>query len=171
MIHKPDIRYLAHLFIMILFLFLSFLLQTTVFSRLRIFGVCPLLLPLAVVGYAMFTGSTNGGIFGIFAGILCDISMNEPAVLFTLTLTAVGLITGWIASTFLVKGFPTFLLCSVCTLMLCAFVQGFSLLAFSGVPVFPLMLTAMRQSLCSLLFAIPIYWAAKFTVSVFSQKV
>ena len=68
-------------------LLIAYLLQDTVFSELPIGGARPLILPVAVVGAAMFGGRLRGGVFGLCAGILCDVSLCRPAVLFTLLLT------------------------------------------------------------------------------------
>ena len=48
------------------------ILELYVLSRYPLFGVKPMLLPLAVVAVAVLEGSTAGGGFGLFVGVLCD---------------------------------------------------------------------------------------------------
>ena len=47
-------------------------LENLVFSRLPIWGVIPVMAPLAVVAVGVFEGSTAGAVFGIAAGVFCD---------------------------------------------------------------------------------------------------
>lgn len=150
-------RILVH----ILFLFVLYILQTSVFSHIRVFGVYPLILPLAVVGIGLFEGGFQGGIWGIVAGILCDLSIADSSFLFTVSLTIIGFFTGFFSEFILTRGFPTFFLISVLTLALLAFLQMFRFLFFDGVSLDVLGPVAFYQTLYSAFFIIPIYYPVK----------
>ena len=138
-------------------LLLAYILQGMVFSMLPIFGAKPLIIPLAVVGIALFGGYFRGGVFGLFAGILCDLSFNQPPIQFTVFLTIVGLLIGLAADMVLAKGFPTYFLCCLLTLLLSAFVQSFSLLFYYNCGFMTCLTTALIQAGYSLLFSLPVY--------------
>jgi len=140
-----------------LFLAVLYVLQSMVFSRLRIFGASPLIIPLAVVGVAIFQGAGWGGGFGIAAGVMCDIAFSETTILFTVLLTILGSAVGLLADFFLARGFPSFLLCCVISLLIIAFLQMFSFLMFYDVDKIILLRTGLLQTLYSCLFVLPVY--------------
>ena len=100
-------KFIVSLLLHVPFLLILYVLQATVFTSLPLFGVKPLILPVAVVGVALFEGSTKGGVFGLFAGMLCDLSFNQPTVQFTLMLTVLGILAGLVCDTVLARGFPS----------------------------------------------------------------
>ena len=144
------------------FLIIVYILQAEVFTRIRILGCIPALLPLAAVGVAMLEGSGRGGVFGLFAGILCDVSFNQPAALMTLTLTLVGWIVGRLAETVVRRGFLAFIVVSFCALLLVSFVQMFGQLFFEHAPAGALLKTALGQTLVTLIFTLPMYPVLKY---------
>ena len=140
------------------FLLLVFILQAMVFSRITLWGVKPLILPVAVVAAAVYEGAVRGGVFGLCAGVLCDISLDQPAIQFTLLLTVLGVLTGLLFESLLAKGFPSFFFTSAAALLLCAVLQFARLLLREGVPIYYLLETALYQTAYSLLFTVPLYW-------------
>ncbi len=144
-----------------LFLVILFILQAMVFPRLAIHGIKPLIIPTAVIGVAMFEGGTKGGIFGLFAGMLCDISMNDPTIVFTLLLTAAGLIMGMLTQYVLTRGFPSFLFTSALLLLISAFVQLFSTLVYGRAGIHQLIFPMLWQTLYSIVFVIPVYYTVR----------
>ena len=144
------------------FLIIVYILQAEVFTRIRILGCIPALLPLAAVGVAMLEGSGRGSVFGLFAGILCDVSFNQPAALMTLTLTLVGWIVGRLAETVVRRGFLAFIVVSFCALLLVSFVQMFGQLFFEHAPAGALLKTALGQTLVTLIFTLPMYPVLKY---------
>ena len=143
-------------------LLLVYILQAFIFARFPIFGAKPLLLPLAVVGVALLEGCIRGGTFGLFAGILCDLSMNQATVQFTLVLTGVGIVVGILSDTVLAKGFPSFALCCVLSLVFCALVQAAAPVFQYGANIFAVADTVLDQTICSLLFVLPVYFLVRF---------
>ena len=114
-------------------LIIVYILQAEVFARIKILGYVPALLPLATVGVAMLEGNGRGSVFGLFAGILCDISFNQPAALMTLVLTLAGWFVGRLAETVVRRGFLAYIVVSLGILLLVSFVQMFGQLFFEHV--------------------------------------
>ncbi len=163
---KRQNRVLLKIIIVVPYMLVLYIFQSMVFPYLKIAGVSPLLLPLAVAGAALFNGRVAGGVIGIFAGVLCDLSFNHSTIVFTVFLAVAGVLLGAVCDSVLVKGFPSYLLCCICLLFLCGFVQMFPLVFLHGVPVLPLMGVVLRQTLYSIFFTIPIYYMARFVSRV-----
>ena len=149
------------IFLHVLLLMVVYVFQGMILPYMRLYGFVPLLLPIAATGVAVCEGRDTGGIFGLFAGILCDVSFGEPAGVFTVLLTITGLIIGTLADTIITRRFATFLIFSAAVLAVSAFVQMFHLLFFAGVLLQPLISTAIRQSVYSILFAFPLWFFVK----------
>lgn len=141
----------------VLFLLFIYVLQTSVFSHFTIKHANPTIFPLVVASAAIFEGCVKGGVIGLFAGMLCDISYNQPTIQFTLILTLLGIFIGILADTVLAKGFPTYLLSSVFALFVSAAAQMFGHIVFRDVSPKELISLAAAQILYSLLFLLPIY--------------
>jgi len=139
-----------------------YILQGMVFSHLRIFGIAPLILPLAVIGVGLFEGPTWGGAIGLAAGVLSDSALFGAPVLFTILLTGIGMGVGLGSSYLLSRGFPSFLVCSVAALFVIAFFQMFGLLVYLGESPFALLRVAVLQTSYSLLFVLPIYYLTRY---------
>jgi len=143
-----------------LFLLAVYALQGAIFPFLRLDGLVPLMLPVVVAGVALYEGRYAGGITGLFAGILCDISFNQPTGTFTVLLTLVGLTVGILSETVFLPGFVTYMLTSAGVLIVCAFVQILPLTVMPENPIQMSMLltTAGVQTLYSLAVAIPLWF-------------
>ncbi|MCL2366753.1 MAG: hypothetical protein FWC75_06855 [Oscillospiraceae bacterium] len=141
-----------------LLLIVVFIFQGMIFPYLRFGGLAPMLLPMVSTGVAVYEGRVTGGVVGIFAGILCDLALNEPVAVFTVTLTLTGLLVGTLADTFITRGFVTYVLFCAGVLVLCAAVQMFPLIYFVGVLPQYLLGTAIWQTIYSLIFAFPIWF-------------
>ena len=151
-------------------LLIAYVFQGMIFPYLRFFGLVPLLLPIVSTGTAVYQGSFAGGVVGIFAGILCDISFNEPACTFTVLLAFTGLFVGVMADTVIARGFATYLISCVAVLAVSAFAQMFPLLFFEGVSPQPLLTMALRQTVYSLIYALPI-WLFVRALGKWAQKI
>ena len=71
-------------------LVVAVLIQSTVLARLRLAGVRPDLLVLAVVSVAVATDPTTGAVFGFVAGLVADLLFDLPVGVSALVYTAVG---------------------------------------------------------------------------------
>lgn len=141
-----------------LLLIVVYVFQSMILPSFRLYGIVPLLLPVTVTGVAVYEGRYVGGVTGIFAGILCDISFNEPTAMFTFLLTMAGLLVGTLADTVMMRGLATFLLGCLAVLAVCAFAQMFTMLFFDRVPPAPLLTTALWQTVYSAVFVFPIWF-------------
>jgi len=135
--------------------------QGLIFPYLRLYGLAPLLLPVVSTGVAVYEGRFAGGVTGLFAGILCDVSFNEPAMVFTLLLTLTGLLVGTLADTVIMRGFATYFLSCVAVLAISAFAQMFPIIFFEGVQPQQLFQTALWQTVYSLVFTLPIWFSVR----------
>ena len=140
-----------------LLLLTVFIFQGMIFPYIRLTGLVPLLLPIAGTGVAVYEGRYAGGIMGLFAGILCDVSFNEPTGVFTVLLTMTGLLIGALADTIIMRRLVTYYLCCAVVLVISAFAQMFPLIFFDDVPAQTLLATAIWQTIYSLIFAFPIW--------------
>lgn len=145
----------------VILLLVLYILQTSVFTRFRLFGVYPMLLPLAVVGIGLFEDGLWGGIWGIAAGVLCDISIADSFFMFTVTLAVIGFFSGFFSEFILARGFPSFFVLSLISLVLIAFLQMFKYLVFYRISFMVLSKVALFQILYSALFIIPVYYPVR----------
>ena len=144
-----------------LIMLLCYFLQSAVFSRLHIFGVSPLILPLVAAGAGLLGSSGWGGAIGLCCGILCDAALGGGGLLFTVALTVMGFFCGFLGEFLLARGFPSYLLLSALVLLLSAFLQMFRLLVFDRVPAWTLIRVGLLQSLASALFILPLYFCIR----------
>lgn len=129
--------------------------ETYILSRFPIFGVKPMLLPLAVVAVATVEGAAPGGAFGLAVGILCDALYGTNGAM-TLGLTLVGVAAG-LAARYLLH--QTLLGCFICSLGALASIDGCRILwrVLSGVELQAMLRVAGPEILWSLVFVAPIY--------------
>lgn len=144
-------------FIFALALLPIWFLECYVFDRLRIFGVTPMMLPMAAVAVAVLEGGMAGGGFGLAVGILCDALYHGTGGAMTLALCALGVAAGFAAQYLVRQNLVGCLLCSAGAL---ALIDGFRVLwrLFGGVAALPALLrVAVPEVLVSLAFVFPIY--------------
>lgn len=147
-----------------LVLLIFHLLQITLLARFHPWGAMPLPLPLLAIAAGLGGGGLWGGCFGLAAGIVCDSSLGEASLLFTVLLTVIGFFSGFLGEFVLARGFPSFLLLSLMGLLLCT---GLQMLFFSmqiPTPWSLLLITGGKQLLLTLPFLIPAYWAVRWAL-------
>ena len=84
--------FLTKWFIYALALLPVWFLEVYVLSRLKFFGVSPMLLPVAAVTVAVLEGSAAGGAFGLAVGVICDaVYHTNGAMTLGMTLLGAGL--------------------------------------------------------------------------------
>jgi len=127
---------------------------------MRINGLVPLMLPVVSTGIALYEGRYAGGVAGLFAGILCDVSFNQPAGVFTVLLTFAGLLVGALADTVILRGFVTYYISCAAMLVICAFVQMFPFIISPNrfVTAQAMISTSIQQTIYSLIVAFPIWF-------------
>ncbi len=125
-------------------------------SRVKLFGVSPMLLPVAAVIVAVLEGVQAGAGFGMAAGILCDTVYHTHGAM-TVGLAALGAGVG-IAARYLVRqDLPGCLLCAAGALGLMDLVRVGWYLASGAASLGALARVAVPEVLFSLAFVFPLY--------------
>ena len=94
------------------------LLQNVVFSHIRPFGVRAMFMPALVTAVALFEGGYRGGLFGLAAGIVCDLFFYSQTVLFTVLFPVMGFAVGLLGDFFVNRRFFTYAVLAVIILAL-----------------------------------------------------
>ncbi len=82
--------------VFVLFMLTAVILQTSLLSRIRIFGVGPDLVLVIVIALALIEGPLTGAVAGLGGGLLRDFLLEAPAGLTGLSYLAVGYLVGTI---------------------------------------------------------------------------
>jgi hypothetical protein len=144
----------------LLLLFVLYFAQCA-FARLRLGGVSPLLLPAAAIGVSMFVDGQWGALWGLLAGILCDVSVGDYPLMCTLTLCAAGLAVGFLTEFFFARTFVTYLVFSLITLAVLSFEQIIPMMMFKGVAIEAVLPVVVVQMAYSAVFIVPIYFLCR----------
>ena len=142
-----------------LFLFLSLLFQNMVLNRVRILGVCPLVLPAVAAAAGMFEGATWGSLFSLLLGIFADMAYIENSILFTLLFPALAFASGFVSQFYINRRFFAFMGVAFAALLITGVVQ--MLRTAAGDVFSPIMLrTVLLQTLWALPLAPLAYYPA-----------
>lgn len=148
------------LYYTLLLLFIAFL-QRRLFGRLRLFGVTPILMPLAVMSLASLEGAAGGAAFGIVAGVLSTY-LDDSSAWVVLLLCLCGMLTGLLAQHVLSRSFFGYVLCCLGALVLR---EGWIILSYwYGGVAQPLVLlrVAVPELVCTMLVCPLIYVMYRF---------
>ena len=132
-----------------LYLFLALLAQTMVLNRVRIAGVCPMVLPAVAVAAGMFEGATWGSILSLILGIFADMAFVENSVTFTLLFPALAFASGFISQFFINRRFFAFMGVALLALLITALLQMLKTLAGDAWSI-EMLKVALLQTLFSL---------------------
>ena len=144
-----------------LYLLAFLLLQNVIFSHIAPLGVRAMFMPALVVAVALFEGGRTGGLFGLAAGIVCDLFFSSQTVLFTVLFPVMGFAVGFLVDFFLNRRFFAYAVMAAAALFVSAAAQMFGLLVYKGQNSFALWWTAILQTLWSLPFIFPAYYICK----------
>lgn len=139
------------------FLLLTLVLQNMVFPRIRPLGVCPMVLPAAVVAVGMFEGASWGTIFGLVLGIFADMDYVENTVMFTLLLPALAFFAGFVSQFFINRRFFAYMGAAFAACLITAAVQMVGTAASDGWSA-SMLVTVALQTLWSLPPAVLVYF-------------
>ena len=132
-------------------------LELFVLNRFPLFGVAPMLLPLAAVCVAVLEGTTAGAGFGLFVGILCDAAYFITDGAMTVGLCLIGVGAGALAQYVLRQNLVGGLLCSFAALALIDGVRIAARLLAGRGELAAMLGLAGREILWSLVFVFPVY--------------
>lgn len=139
------------------FLLLTLVLQNMVFPRIRPLGVCPMVLPAAVVAVGMFEGASWGAIFGLVLGVFADMDYVENTVMFTLLLPALAFFAGFVSQFFINRRFFAYMGAAFAACLITAAVQMVGTAASDGWSA-SMLVTVALQTLWSLPPAVLVYF-------------
>lgn len=90
--------------------------ETLFLNRHPLFGVIPVLLPLAAVAAALWEGASAGAVFGLCLGVVADAIYPGAPGGMTLGLCLLGWLTGAVCQYGVRQSFAGYLLCSFCAM-------------------------------------------------------
>lgn len=132
-------------------------LESSVLSRLPVFGVIPMLLPMAAAVVAALEGSVAGAAFGLGVGVLCDAIYYGTAGSMTLLLTLIGAAVGIAAQYGLRQNFFGCMVCCAGSLVILDGARIFQHLLAGTAPLAPMLRLAAAEVGWSLVFSPLVY--------------
>lgn len=106
-----------------LYMFLSLVTQNMLFTQIRPFGVCPMVLPAVAVAVGMFEGATWGAVFSLIMGIFADMAFIENTVTFTILFPALSFAAGFVSQFYINRRFFAFMGVTLAALLVTGAVQ------------------------------------------------
>lgn len=132
-------------------------LEAYVLTRCPLFGVSPMLLPLAVVVVGVLEGASGGAGFGVAVGALCSAVYAGSNGLILLGLCVIGLCCGLLAQYVLRPDLVGCYLCALLALGLIDLTRIALRMAGGEMNVGAMLSLAGREILWSLVFVAPVY--------------
>jgi len=86
--------------LLFLFIFICFILQSTIFRSLAFAGVGPNLLLVAVSSFGFMLGRKSGIVLGLISGLLCDLFFSQFFGFYTLLYMLIGYWNGYFKRAF-----------------------------------------------------------------------
>lgn len=138
-------------------LFPVWFLETAVLRRWPVFGVFPVLLPLAAVAVAMLEGAVAGAGFGLATGLLCYVVYYGTGSSMIIGVTLMGACAGMVSQYGLLQNFWGYLLCSAGAMSSLDLLRVVWRLLAGVAPLNVLVRVAVPEALWSIVFTPFIY--------------
>ena len=162
--HTKKLR-LALIYVMVLML-VQFM-QDTVLARFAIFGVKTMFVPAAITAVGFHEGGWRGGLYGLLAGVLCDMTYSENTVMFTVLFPALGFASGLAADFMLNRSYLAYLFAAAVSLLITGGVQMMQVLVRQPGALFYCLMIAVGQMLVSMPIAALLYFPMEQIASRF----
>lgn len=130
-------------------------------NRLPIFGVIPVLLPLAAVAAGLLEGALPGAVFGLCLGVFADAVYPGLPGGMTLGLCLMGWLTGVMSQYRVRQNLLGYLICATAAMTALEFSRSLSAALSHLGALSDILSLAGRELACSLLYAVPIYFLFK----------
>lgn len=155
---KKAIRYKWVLYALLMFVVI--ILETTLLSRLKIFGSAPIhLLPYAVAAIAMLEGTTSGALAGLFAGVLSDAMFSGTDGFYTIVFVLCGILISFLCTLVFWKNYWTTLIyLAVVIFVTRLFYYIFFFVLFGKAEVLSLFLSIPAEFLATAIFTPIMYF-------------
>lgn len=131
--------------------------ETLFLNRVPLFGVIPVLLPLAAVAVGLWEGTLPGAVFGLCLGVFADAVYPGLPGGMTLGLCLIGWLTGAMSRYRVRQNLLGYLICAVCAMTALELCRVLSALLSHLGGVREILWLAFRELACSLVYALPIY--------------
>ena len=138
-------------------LFGVWILDACILPRYPVFGLTPMLLPLAVASVSILEGSRAGAGFGMGVGLLWELAYPGGFGGLVFGMALAGMLLGSAAQYVLSQSFPSYLICCAALLAGLDLLRMVRALFYSDVPLAALLRTAGGECLLSLIWA-PLIW-------------
>lgn len=132
-------------------------LDAYILTRVPVFGVTPLLLPVAVTAVAVLEGVSGGAGFGLGVGLLWATAYAGGDGSRVLVLTLVGMFVGALARYALARSLVGCLICSAGAVSALLILRGAAELFFMRATLWQLLCVAVPQLLWTLVWTAPVY--------------
>lgn len=142
-----------------LLLLVFWLLQVVILSHITVLGVHAVIMPALVVAVGLFEGGWRGGMFGLAAGIICDLSYTTPTVLFTVLFPIFGFVEGFLTEFLINRRFYAYFVSAAGALMISGVLSMMRLLLSQPDSRAALWGSCITQVLLALPFAVAAYYA------------
>ncbi len=133
------------------------LMETTVLNRLPLFGIIPVLLPLAAVAAALFEGARSGAVYGLCLGVVADAIYPGTPGGMILALAVIGWLTGVLGQYRVRQTYVGYLLCAALGMLVLEAAHVLTGLITRLGPATALLKTAAMEGAWSLVFTLPIF--------------
>ena len=147
----------------VLLMFLTLMAQNMVFSHIRPFGVCPMVLPAMAAAVGMFEGATWGPLLSMVMGYFADMSFVEHRVFFLLVLPAVSMLSAFLSQFFINRRFFAFMGVALLSLLVTGTLQMLKTLAGDSWSTDMLTVLALQTLLslpvAALAYPLPAKWS------------
>ena len=139
--------------------------ETQILNRVPLFGVIPVLLPLAAVAVGLWEGARDGALFGLCLGVIADATYPGTPGGMIFGLSLLGYLTGTMCQYGVRQTFVGYAMCAGVSMGLMELARvSWSLFTHLG-PLDAVILVALKEGLWSLCFLPLIYPLFKFICS------